>query len=65
MAEKKCSLELRSANCNEKDCDTCGWNPDVAEARNAVIAANGLTKGPDGLRRLIIKKEGEIDDSNT
>ena len=40
-------------------CSSCGWSPEVEEARNAEIAANGLTTGPDGLRRLIIRKEVE------
>ena len=39
-------------------CGTCGWNPEVEKARNAQIAANGLTTGPDGVRRLIIRKGG-------
>ena len=40
-------------------CGRCGWNPKIAEARSAQIAANGLTQGPDGLRRLVIRKEDD------
>lgn len=45
-------------------CGGCGWNPKVAKARNAEIAANGLTMGPDGVRRLIIRKGGFHHDGN-
>lgn len=67
MAERKttCTLSERSAQCHENDCGTCGWNRRVIKERNAKIAANGLTQGPDGLHRLIIEKEGETDGSNT
>ena len=42
-------------------CSRCGWDPEVEAARNAEIEANGLTKGPDGIRRLIIRKGVETD----
>ncbi len=47
-----------SAYC-QKTCSTCGWNPQVAKARNADIAANGLTRCPDGLSRYIVRKGGQ------
>jgi hypothetical protein len=49
-----------SSFCN-RACGSCGWNSDVIKARNAQIAASGLTMGPDGLRRLIIQKEDVTD----
>lgn len=48
-----------------KKCGSCGWNRKVEKARNAEIAANGLTEGPDGIRRLIIRKGVESDGSDT
>jgi hypothetical protein len=47
-----------------KNCGSCGWNPKAAAARNAEIAANGLTEGPDGVRRLIIRKGAETNGGN-
>ena len=38
-------------------CGTCGWNPDIAKARSEEIATNGLAVGPNGVRRLIVRKE--------
>ena len=62
----KCLLDEanRSAECKNR-CARCGWNPDVVKARNAKIAANGLTKGPDGVSRLIIQKGGATNGGNT
>ena len=50
----------RSPHCKGNTCDNCGWNSEIAEARNADLAANGLTMGPDGLRRLIIRREVKV-----
>ena len=38
------------------ECATCGWHPDVIRQRTRAIVLNGLTVGPDGLARLIIRK---------
>lgn len=53
-----CTLPYRSHHCREA-CRICGWNPEVVKERNAEIKAKGLTRGPDGLRRLVIKKEDD------
>jgi hypothetical protein len=59
MAEKSNCLLGREARCDSsRTCYRCGWNPEVAEARNRMIKENGLTQGPDGVRRLIIRKGG-------
>lgn len=59
MTTDKCTLgkDCTSRFCKGA-CGSCGWNAKVTKARNAQIAANGLTEGPDGVRRLIIRKEG-------
>jgi hypothetical protein len=41
-----------------RNCYRCGWNPKVVEARNRMIKENGLTQGPDGVSRLIIRRGG-------
>lgn len=62
---EKCMLDFRARECNTAACSICGWNPEVDQARRQLIETNGLTQGEDGLRRLIIQKGVETDDSNT
>ena len=52
---KNCLLE--KPNCKE-NCARCGWNPEESERRERAIAQNEFTTGEDGLKRLIIKREG-------
>lgn len=59
-----CLLPAEASRCTGRGCDRCGWNPDVAKGRSAKIAANGMTTGPDGVRRLIIRKGVETDGTN-
>lgn len=51
-----CTLgKMRASGCIGSTCDGCGWNQDEIAHRNKLLARNGLTEGPDGLRRLIIR----------
>lgn len=62
MSELNCSCLLGKDDTSTRckyTCGTCGWNPEVVKARNAEIAANGLTMGPDGVCRFIIRKEAQ------
>lgn len=49
--------------CTEYECARCGWNVNVERARKWYIQRFGLTKGKDGLSRLIIKKGAIQNDS--
>lgn len=60
-----CLLPAESSRCTGKGCNGCGWSPEVAKARDEVIAAGGMTQGPDGVRRLIVRKGAVTNDSNT
>lgn len=44
--------------CNTSECPTCGWEAAEAERRRAYLHEHGLTLCADGLRRLIIPKNG-------
>ena len=44
--------------CNASECPTCGWEAAEAERRRAYLREHGLTLCADGLRRLIIPKNG-------
>lgn len=44
--------------CNASECPTCGWEAAEAERRRAYLHEHGLTLCADGLRRLIIPKNG-------
>lgn len=44
--------------CNASECPTCGWEAAEAERRRAYLHECGLTLCADGLRRLIIPKNG-------
>lgn len=55
--------EAVNYNCDHA-CGGCGWNAKVAESRIKEIEAGGLTMGPDGVQRLIVRK-GEDTDGNT
>lgn len=42
--------------CHKGECASCGWNASVDRARKWYIRRFGLTKGKNGISRLIIKK---------
>ena len=44
--------------CNASECPTCGWEAAEAERRRTYLHEHGLTLCADGLRRLIIPKNG-------
>lgn len=44
--------------CNVSECPTCGWEAAEAGRRRAHLHEHGLTLCADGLRRLIIPKNG-------
>lgn len=51
-----CTLgTMRASGCVGHTCDGCGWDADEIARRNKLLARYGLTKGPDGLSRLIIR----------
>lgn len=39
------------------DCDGCGWNPEEANQRGEMVAANELTICEGGIKKLIIKRK--------
>ncbi len=43
-------------DCPRMACPQCGWNPREMAKRDAAIAARGLDRGEDGLRRLVLPK---------
>lgn len=43
--------------CYPGECKGCGWNASVDARRKEQIRKKGLTKGEDGKRRLVLKKE--------
>lgn len=45
---------------NPDKCDTCGWNQKENERRKHLREAYGLTKGSDGLKRLVIREKGNM-----
>ena len=60
MADREnCLLPGVANDCSKAACAICGWDKDVCQARNQEIETNGLTLCPDGLRRLVIRKEAE------
>lgn len=63
-----CLLELSpdmwNSRCAHGECKCCGWNHQVDLQRKAEIKRHGLTKGKDGKRRLIVKKERETVERN-
>lgn len=64
MSEKREYICLLGINpkevkkCNASECPTCGWEAAEAERRRAYLHECGLTLCADGLRRLIIPKNG-------
>lgn len=64
MSEKSKYICLLGINpkevqkCNTSECPTCGWEAAEAERRRAYLHEHGLTLCADGLRRLIIPKNG-------
>lgn len=64
MSEKReyiCLLGIdpnKVQKCNASECPTCGWEAAEAERRRAYLREHGLTLCADGLRRLIIPKNG-------
>lgn len=64
MSEKReyiCLLGIdpkKVQKCNASECHTCGWEAAEAERRRAYLREHGLTLCADGLRRLIIPKNG-------
>ncbi len=51
-----CVLTAKYRNC-QNNCGHCGWNLKEAKRREKLIPSNKLTKGKDGLKRLIIKRK--------
>lgn len=47
-----------SSKCKPSECASCGWEAAEDERRREYMKEHGLTLCADGLRRLIIKKEG-------
>lgn len=64
MSEKReyiCLLGIdpnKVQKCNASECPTCGWEAAEEERRRAYLREHGLTLCADGLRRLIIPKNG-------
>lgn len=54
----KCLLPEASRRKDCGSCDHCGWEAEEAERRRAYLHEHGLTLCADGLRRLIIPKNG-------
>ena len=54
----KCLLPEASRRKECDGCDRCGWEAAEAERRRAYLHECGLTLCADGLRRLIIPKNG-------
>lgn len=54
----KCLLPEASRRKECDGCDNCGWEAAEAERRRAHLREHGLTLCADGLRRLIIPKNG-------
>nr|UWG00637.1 MAG: hypothetical protein [Bacteriophage sp.] len=54
----KCLLPEASRRKDCGGCDHCGWEAAEAERRRAYLREHGLTLCADGLRRLIIPKNG-------
>ena len=55
---RNCCLEHRSGKgCNGAQCKNCGWNAAERARRERLLLKQGLTLGPDGLLRLVIKRK--------
>lgn len=53
-----CTLPEKAKKKDCSGCEHCGWEAAEAERRRAYIREHGLTLCADGLRRLIIPKNG-------
>lgn len=53
-----CTLPEHAKKKDCGGCDRCGWEAAEAERRRAYLRKHGLTLCADGLRRLIIPKNG-------
>lgn len=53
-----CTLPEKAKKKDCSGCEHCGWEAAEAERRRAYIHEHGLTLCADGLRRLIIPKNG-------
>lgn len=63
MDQSKCIFSRKPKEyhqCKDSSCHNCGWNKDVADKRQAVIDADGLTKCKDGLRRLVLPTTSDL-----
>ena len=49
----------RDNECAKSNCETCGWHRDVSERRMRQLRESGLTRGKDGLSRLIVRRENQ------
>lgn len=56
--QKRYCSGCAAEKCNASECPTCGWEAAEAERRRAYLREHGLTLCADGLRRLIIPKNG-------
>lgn len=53
-----CTLPEKAKKKDCSGCEHCGWEAAEAERRRAYLCEHGLTLCADGLRRLIISKNG-------
>ena len=53
-----CTLPEKAKKKDCSGCEHCGWETAEAERRRAYLCEHGLTLCADGLRRLIIPKNG-------
>ena len=59
-----CSLGLnRGKNKDEclEDCSRCGWNPKIEKARRLAIQSGQMREDRNGIRRLVLNREGVVD----
>ena len=57
----KCLLGIdpeKTQKCKPSECASCGWEAAEAARRREYVKEHGLTLCADGLRRLIISKNG-------
>ncbi len=46
----------RETGCIGESCRRCGWNVAEHKRRVKTMRTEGLTEGPDGLKRLIVRR---------
>lgn len=56
----KCLLgeeNRKEDRCSQSSCRTCGWNAQIDFDLRQYLRGHGLTKGRDGLKRLVRRKK--------